>query len=91
MTVGTQRLTVGPCLGDGINGLVTVETQELGDNRGTGDLDEDDVIETDAVEGVEEGEASLDLVSLDHAREDVMDGELLTLTGEVIGDGEDGT
>ena len=49
------------------------------------------MIETDAVEGVEEGEASLDLVSLDHAREDVMYSELLTLAGEMIGDGEDGT
>jgi len=91
MTVGTQRLTVGPCLGDSVNGLVTVKTQELGDNRGTGDLDEDDVIEADAVEGIEEGKAPLDFVSLDHAREDVMHGELLTLTGEMIGDGEDGT
>lgn len=91
MTVGTQRLTVGPCLGDRVDGLVTVETQELGDNCGTGNLDEDDVIETDAVEGVEEGEAPLDLVSLDHAREDIMHGELLTLTSEMIGDGEDGT
>ena len=91
MTVGTQRLAISPGLGDGVDGLVTVETQELGDNGGTGDLDEDDVIETDAVEGVEEGEASLDLVSLDHARENVMDGEFLALTGEVISHGEDGT
>lgn len=91
MTVGTQRLAISPGLGDGVDGLVTVETQELGDNSGTGDLDEDDVIETDTVEGVEEGKTSLDFVSLDHTRKDVMDGELLTLTGEMIGDGEDGT
>lgn len=49
------------------------------------------MIKADTIEGVEEGKASLDLMSLDHAREDVMDGELLTLTGEVIGDGEDGS
>ena len=49
------------------------------------------MIETDAVEGVEKGETSLDLVSLDHAREDVMYGELLALTGEMISDGENGT
>ena len=91
MTVGTQRLTISPCLGDGINSLVTIEAQKLRDNCGTGDLDEDDVIETDAVEGVEEGEASLNLMSLNHTREDVMYGELLTLTGEMISDGEDGT
>ena len=91
MTVGAQGLTIGPCLGDGVNDLITVETQELGGNRGAGDLDKDDVIETDAVEGGEEGETPLDLVSLDHAREDVMHGELLALTGEMISDGEDGT
>lgn len=91
MTVGAQRLAISPCLGDGVDCLVTVETQELGNNSGTGDLDEDNVVETDTIEGVEEGEASLDLVSLDHARENIMDGELLTLTGEMISDGEDGT
>jgi hypothetical protein len=52
----------------------------------TGDLDEDDVVER-----VEERKASLDLVSLGHAHEDVMYGELLTLTGKMISDGEDGT
>ena len=49
------------------------------------------MIETDAVEGVEKGETSLNLVSLDHARENVMYGELLALTGEMISDGEDRT
>ena len=78
-------------MGDGVDGLVAVETQELGYNGGAGNLDEDNVIETDTVEGVEEGKAPLDFVSLDHAREDVLDGELLTLTGEMVGDGEDGT
>jgi len=91
MTVSTQRLAVSPCLGDGIDSLVTVETQELRDNGSTSDLDEDDVIETDTVEGVEKGKTSLDLVSLNHARKDVMDGEFLTLASEMIGDGEDGT
>lgn len=91
MTVGAQRLTISPCLGDGVDSLVTVETQQLGDDSSAGDLDEDDVIETDTVVGVEESEAPLDLVSLDHAREDIMDSELLTLAGEMVGDGEDST
>lgn len=49
------------------------------------------MIETNAIKGVEEGEAPLNLVRLDHAREDVMDGELLALTSKVIRDGEDCT
>jgi len=91
MTIGTQRLTISPCLGDGVDDLVTVETQELGDNGGTGDLDEDDVIEANAVKGVKKGKASLDFVSLDHARKDIVDSELLTLACEMIGNGEDST
>ena len=87
VTIGAQRLAVSPRLGDGVNGLVTVETQEFGDNGGAGNLDEDDMIETNTVEGVEKSKASLDFVGLNHAREDVMYGELLTLTGEMIGDG----
>ena len=49
------------------------------------------MIKTDAIEGVEKSKASLDLMSLYHARKDVMDGELLTFTGKVIRDGEDGS
>ena len=47
--VGTQRPAISPCLGDGVDGLVTVETQPFGGDGGTDDLDEDDVIETDMV------------------------------------------
>ena len=65
--------------------------QELGDDCGRGNLDKDDVVETDAVERVEQREATLDLVGLDHALQDVLDGDALTLACQVIRDGEDGS
>ena len=91
MTVGTQRLAISPRLGNGIDDLISIKTQQLGNDSCTSDLDENNMIKTDTIEGVEKGKASLDLMSLDHAREDIMDGELLALTGEVIRDGEDGS
>ncbi len=42
------------------------QAEHVGDDGGGGDLDEHDVVEADAVEGVLEGEAALDLVGLDH-------------------------
>jgi hypothetical protein len=49
------------------------------------------VVETDAVERVQEGEATLDLVGLDHPFEDVVYGQRLTLAGKVVGNREDGS
>lgn len=65
--------------------------QELGDDCGRGNLDKDDVVEADAVERVEQREATLDLVGFDHALQDVLDGDALTLACQVIRDGEDGS
>ena len=65
------------------------DVQELGHDGGRGDLDEDDVVEADAVERVEQREAALDLVRFDHALEDVLDGHALTLACQVVRDGED--
>ena len=48
------------------------------------------MVETDTVEGVEERETALDLVRLDHALEDIMDGQRLALASEMIGDRENG-
>lgn len=100
MAVSTERLTINPGLGDGIGNLLLVEAEHLGDDGGTGNLDEDNVIKTDLVVGVEEGQASLDLVGLDHGLEDILDGEDLaagevtaSLVGAVdpVSDGEDST
>ena len=91
MPVGAERLAVDKGLRDGVDGLVAREAEHLGDDGGGGDLDEDDVVEADAVEGVEQREAALDLVCLDHALEEVTDCEVgLARPREVVGDGEDG-
>lgn len=76
---------------DDVDRLFATKPEETRyDGRGR-DFDEDDVIEADAVEGVEEREATLDLVRLDHALEQVAHGELgLARACEVIGDSEDG-
>ena len=91
MTVGSERLAINPSLGDGVDSLVVVEAHQFGDDRSRSHLDEDDVIEADAVEGVEEGKASLNLMRLDHGLKDIANSERLTLAGEVIGHSEDGT
>jgi hypothetical protein len=91
MPIGPKRLSVDPGLRNGINGLVAVQAEHLGHNGGGGDLDEDDVIETNAIEGVEEGERALDFMGFYHAFEDVFDSEGLALAGQMVGDGEDGT
>lgn len=48
------------------------------------------MIESDAVERVEQGEAALDLVRFDHALEDVLDRDVFALARQVVRDGEDG-
>ena len=65
--------------------------QELGDDGGRGYLHKDDVVEADAIERVEQREATLDLVRFDHALEDVLDGDALALACQVVRDGKDGT
>lgn len=58
--------------------------QQLRYDGSAGHLDEHDVVETDAVERVQEGKATLNFVRLDHALEDVTDRQRLALTGEVV-------
>lgn len=100
VTVGAQALAVHPGLGDGIGGLLLGEAEHLGDDGGGGDLDQDDVVETDLVEGVLERENTLNLMGLDHGLEDVLDGEDLAAgdvssgavgAGDPVGHGEDTT
>lgn len=65
--------------------------QQLGHNSCACNLDKNNVVETDAVEGVQESKTTLDFVGLDHTLEDIADLQWLALTGKVISDGEDGT
>lgn len=99
MAVGSQGLAVDPGLGDGVGNLLLAKAEHLGDDGGGGDLDEDDVVETDLVVRVEQSQAALNLVGLDHGLEDVLDSEDLAasqvtagLVGAVdpVGDSQDG-
>jgi len=49
------------------------------------------VIQTDTVVAIQEGKATLNFVRLDHALEQVLDSELLTLPRQIIRNGQDGT
>ena len=49
------------------------------------------MVQTDTVVAVQEGKAALNFVRLDHALEQVLDSELLTLPRQVIRNGQDGT
>ena len=83
VTEGTEGLSVDEDLRDDIDGLRVGEAEEFGDDGSRGELDEDDVVKSDAVERVLESHASLDLVSHDHAVEDVLDGEGGLAVGDV--------
>ena len=96
VAVGPEALSINKDLGDDVDGLVAREAEELGDDGGGGELDEDDVVESDAVERVLERHAALDLVRHDHRAEDVLDGEGSLASGDVgardpVGDGHDGS
>lgn len=95
VSVGSQRLSVDKGLRDGVGGLLSREAEHAGDNGGGGDLDEHNVVETNSVERVLDGEATLDLVGLDHGLKDVLDLEDLALKAGLggsslpVGNGED--
>jgi hypothetical protein len=100
VTVGSERLAINPSLGDGIGNLLLVEAEHLGDDGGRGDLDKDNVVKTDLVVGVEESQATLNLVGLNHGLENILDDKGLAasevtagLVGTVdpVSDSEDST
>jgi len=100
VAVGSQRLAINPSLGNSIGNLLLVEAEHLGDDGGRGDLDKNNVVKTDLVVGVEESQATLDLVGLDHGLEDILDNKGLaasevttSLVGTVdpVSDGKDST
>lgn len=49
------------------------------------------MVESDAIERVQEGKATLDLVRLDHTLKDFVDGQGLTLARKMVGHSKDGT
>jgi hypothetical protein len=88
VTIGAQRLAIYPGLGDGINSLIAVESKQFRDNGCRSNLDKDDMIEADSVEGVEESKRALNLMGFDHCFEHITNGEGLALPAEMIGDSE---
>jgi hypothetical protein len=62
--------------------------QKLGDDCGTRNLDEDDMVETNAVERVEQSKTTLNFVRFDHAFEDVANGQRLSLASQVVRNGK---
>jgi hypothetical protein len=71
-------------------GARDADVQEFTDDGRARHLDKYDVIEADAVERIEEREAALNLVRLDHSFKDVVHGKRLALAREMVSDGEDG-
>jgi hypothetical protein len=82
VSVGAETLAVNPRLGDGVGSLLLAETKHLGHNCGGGDLDQNNVVQTDLVVGVLQGENTLDFMGFDHCLQDVLDCEDLT-TGNI--------
>lgn len=100
VTVGAQALAVHPGLCDGVGGLLLVEAEHLRDHGGGSDLDQHDVVQTDLVVRVLQGQHTLDLVGLDHALQHVLDLQDLAVaqvaartvgTGDPVRDGENTT
>jgi hypothetical protein len=100
VAVGTETLAVNPSLSNGIGSLLLGKAHHLGDNGSSGNLDQDDVVQADLVEGVLESQNTLDLVCLDHGLENVADLQDLAVpnvtagavgAGDPVGDGENTT
>ena len=91
MAVSTKRLSVDESLRDSVDSLLSVKTEQFGDNGSRSDFDEDDVVETDAVERIEQSQSTLNLVCFDHRLEDVLHREVLSGACKVIRNSENGS
>jgi hypothetical protein len=79
VSVCSHTLTIDPCLRNCIASLTLGEAEHLTYDSSRGNLDQNNVIKTDLVEGVLEGHATLNLVCLDHGFEDIPHGEDLAV------------
>jgi hypothetical protein len=89
MAVGTKRLSVDPCLRDSIYSLVAVKAKKLRNDGCGSNFDENDVVETNAVEGIQEGKPPLNFMGFDHSLKDIMDSKRLALASKVVRDSQD--
>lgn len=91
MAVGTKGLSIDPCLRDSVYSLITVKAKKLGHNGSRSNFDENDVVETDTVVGIQEGKTTLNFMGLNHGLKDIMDRKWLSLASEMIRDCQDST
>lgn len=80
MTVCTQTLTINPRLGDSIGSLLLIQTQQLGRNSGSRNLDKHNMVQTNLVERVLQREHTLNLMRLDHSLQDITNLQDLALS-----------
>lgn len=80
VSVSTHALPVNPRLGDGVTSLHLIQTEHLRHDGGRGNLDVDNMVNTDTVERVLQSQASLDLVGLDHPLQHITDLEDFSIT-----------
>jgi hypothetical protein len=73
VSVGTETLAVHPSLGDGISGLLLVETEHLSNHSSGGNLDQHNVVQADPVVRILQGQNTLDFVGLDHGLQHFLD------------------
>ena len=71
VAIRAQALAVDPCQRERVDGLFAREAEQLAHDRGGRDLDQHDVIEADFVERVFQRDAALNLVGLDHGRQNI--------------------
>jgi hypothetical protein len=88
-----KRASVEPCVGDSIDDLLSRSAEHGGHDGCGGNTHQQNVIEAHAVEAVFEGEHALDLVRLDHGRENVANDRRLSafhhgFARHVVRDGE---
>ena len=93
VSIGTQRATIDPSIGDGVDDLLTGASQHRRYDGSGGNAYQDDVIQSHTVEAVLEGEYTLDLVCLDHAGQHVAHRRRSlslhhSLAGKVVGHGQ---
>ena len=79
MPVGTHRLAINEGLRDSVTCLSLTEAHHLGhDSRGS-QLDQNDMVQADLVEGVLQSHAALNLVGPDHCLKHISDLEDLAI------------
>ena len=94
MTVSAQRLAVDPGIGHGVDDFIAGQAHQARYHRGGSHLDQQHVIEADAIEAVLQRDHALNFMRFDHAGEDIAHGQRFFagsngLARQVVGHGQD--